>query len=191
MAFWISGNILLLGTRGLLRLHALKQPAQGVDQARTGIAQLGPVYDREAPQHRFSWHRQSHSYLAPVGHAAHSFDQASLLQPVDQPDRAMVADQEVIGNLPDGGPPRLRQGARCQQQLVLLRFQPFLAGGPLAKVKEIPDLIAKLTERGIVFRRQGSRLLSHIYIVSRYDGFMISVPRGFRFGRSLIGELGR
>src|SRR6516164_2148304 len=84
MAFWIRGNI--------LRLHALEQPAQGVDQARTGIAQLGPVYDREAPQNRFSWHRQSHSYLAPVGHAPHSFDQASLLQPVDQPDRAVVPD---------------------------------------------------------------------------------------------------
>ena len=74
----------------------------------------------------------------------------------------------MIGDLSDGGAPRLRQGARCQQQLVLLRFQPFLVGGHLAKVKEIPDLIAKFTERGIIFRSQGPRPSNHL-VISYHD----------------------
>lgn len=82
--------------------------------------------------------------------AADPFDEALTREPIHQPDGAVVADDHVLGEFPDG---RALAGAKRpdgEQDLVLLGFQSFGAGGLLAEVEESANSVAELAEGAVV-----------------------------------------
>ena len=53
----------------------------------------------------------------------HPLDQLGGHGPVDEPDGAVVAEEEVVGHFADGGAPAVRMPPHGQQELVLRRCQ--------------------------------------------------------------------
>ncbi len=80
--------------------------------------------------------------------------EAGLDQPVDQLDRAVMADAEPLGELADGRAglsckplgrkPLGRKPLDCQQCLMLARGQPGVAGRGLAEFEKPADQIAEI-----------------------------------------------
>jgi len=71
-------------------------------------------------------------------------------QPVNQPDRAMVAQLQSLGEEPDGGGLPSLEPLDLEQEQILLRLDPSRAGCNLPETEKPADLIAQLRESPIV-----------------------------------------
>ena len=91
--------------------------AQSPQHARAGRGELEP----------------HHSFVVGIRDPAHD---ACLHRPVDQPDRAVVANQQRVGDVADGRAPPVVVAADREQQLVLRRREPLGAGLLLAPTQE-------------------------------------------------------
>src|SRR6185312_16693420 len=111
-------------------------------------------------------------------------DEAVTDKPVHQPDCAVMADAEPLGQRADGDALAAGKSFDHQEGLVLLRAQPGLLGGGIAERNEAPQEVAELRQRlviGLAQRRAGSGATRHrprwrqackkkpvIYIAVRY-----------------------
>jgi hypothetical protein len=95
----------------------------------------------QAEQRGFTRRGQADDHLSGVVLVRHSRDQTHSLQAIDQSDRAVVADEQTLRELPDRGSVR-RRCTDGQKRLVLLGLQPSGPGRILTEVKETADLIA-------------------------------------------------
>ncbi len=82
-------------------------------------------------------------HLAAVLPATQSFDHAPRNQTIDQPDCAVVLDEQMGREATNGRRTVLFQGTDGQQKLVLLRLQPFRPRRSLAEMQKAADLVAK------------------------------------------------
>jgi hypothetical protein len=64
----------------------------------------------------------------------------SILQPINQLDRAVMLNEKAGGDLSDRGLDVLRQAVNRQQELMLLRLQAAFLSRDFTKMKELPDL---------------------------------------------------
>jgi ABC-type branched-subunit amino acid transport system ATPase component len=78
--------------------------------------------------------RQLH--LAPVGARDHPRHEALLHQPVDEADRAVVLDEELLGEVADRHRPLVRPAPHDQHRLILLSAEAEVRGGALAEAQE-------------------------------------------------------
>ena len=151
---------------------SVQQCGQSPHQRRAGIPQFGVVNARKPLELFDAFGCQPHPDLAAVSALANPFGQMASRQPIDQPHRAMVPDEQSIGQLADGGAVAGAPRLNCQKHLMLLRLKPFNACGLLAEVEESTDLVTKFGEnveiRNREFRRLGEGGHRPIYIVSRY-----------------------
>ena len=91
-------------------------------------------------------------------------DQSGRFRPVDELDRAVVPEQEDVGDLPDGRAVAARTPPDGEQELVLRRREADFHGLGLAPVQESAEAGPELEETCVVVI---SKLAWHIYIVSR------------------------
>jgi len=117
--------------------------------------------------------------LAPVG--ARHLAQHELLvhQPVDQPDRAVVLDEELTGEIADRHAPLVGTRAQHQHRLVVLRGEADGRGRVLAEPQEAAQRVAERGELRVVARRQPE---SGFGLPQQHDGLAggapLSRPRG-------------
>ena len=90
-------------------------------------------------------------HLAAIFPTPNPLDQPPDSQPIRQADRAMVLDQEVSRQIPDGRAAVLVQSPDRQQHLVLLWLQIFVPGRRFAEVQKTPDLVAE-RRQGVIVR---------------------------------------
>jgi hypothetical protein len=76
--------------------------------------------------------------------------QARGLGPVDEADRAVMAEEQVLRDVADGGAPRVVVAADGEQELVLGRRQPGRRRLPLAPAQEAPQPGAELEQRAVL-----------------------------------------
>ncbi len=94
---------------------------------------------------------QPDAYLPQVLTVPNAFDEAPMLEPIDQPHSTVVSDQQSVGEHPHSGAVGFGQGLDRQQELVLLGLESLFPGGVVAEVKKPADLIAKSPQRLVVF----------------------------------------
>jgi len=94
--------------------------------------------------------RQLHLHLPSILRVSGSFDEAAAGKTVDQADCAVMANQKVGSQFADGWALGPGERPNREQHLMLLRFEPFLPGGVLAKMQKPPDLIAEISKGSIV-----------------------------------------
>ncbi len=132
---------------------------------------------RKARELSLAFRGEVHSHLTAVVRAPHPFHQTALLQPVDQPDRAVMLQEQMCRQGPNGWRVGLIPGSDGQDHLVLLWLQIFGAGGSLAEMQETADLVTELPQSPIV--GTGQVLLSasagHVSIIS-YDDIKWEAP---------------
>ena len=141
--------------------EASQQFAQRFDQPGAGGTQLLPVAEREALQLVFSLSGEPDADLPPVVGGPDALHQLVFFQTVDQADGAMMAYQQPIGNLADGGTFRCFQRTNRQQELVLLGFEPFLAGSEFAESQEMADAVAQFPQSGVVAGTEDAGIAGH------------------------------
>jgi hypothetical protein len=129
------------------------------------------VGDRQESEDGLALRGDLDQHLAVVQGVAVSADQAERRQAVDEPDDGMVLELELPGEGADRRQSVRRKPLDGEQQLVLLRLQSGLAGGPFAEHHEAPQEMAEMGEVLIIrlaqlrdSRRHGPRK----YIVVRY-----------------------
>ncbi len=100
--------------------------------------------------------------------------QPSRVGPVDQSDRAVVPEQQVVGHLAHGGAAAVAVPPDGEQQLVLRRRQPGRLGLLLAPAQEAPKSRAQRQQVLVVVVPQSHR----ITIASCYDRLWMAVNGG-------------
>jgi hypothetical protein len=98
----------------------------------------------------FSFARDLNQDLAPIAAAWRSANKASIFQPVNQFNRAVMAQQEALGEIPDRGGGAGRDSPQGQQELVLRGIDSGVACRSLAEVEETTDLESKLRQRSVI-----------------------------------------
>lgn len=92
-----------------------------------------------------------------VARVADAGDETGGVSSVDQPDRTVVAEQEIVGQLADGRPPGVVMAFHGQKELVLGRCQARRPGLLLAPALEAAQGGAQSQEPGVRRIRQGHR----------------------------------
>lgn len=133
---------------GLLTFDANGQNGlQCCDERRTQVFELGEMTRGQALEQRFTLRCQLHNDLAAVLLVALTGHQSSRLQPVDQPDHAVMPQLKALRQRTYI---RLRAGSKealqREHQLVLLRFQPGPARVFFAETQETSQRIAKIRQ---------------------------------------------
>ena len=130
---------------------------------RRRVGEFGAMSAGEPLQNGGAFGRQSHGGVAPVVRPAGTHRQSALFQPIDQPDGAMVSNEQMLCQGCDVGTLVRFETADGQHHLVLLRFETFVTRGVLAKVQEAADLKAKVGESSILVVSQSAGLLNISY----------------------------
>jgi hypothetical protein len=107
-------------------------------------AQLLPVKNREPVKQGFTMRSQLDQNLSLILMAVPATHRASFHEAVYQFDSAVVADTKVLRNRSDGGTSTPRQSLQCQQDLMLLRFDPLGSSSLFAEMQKLPDAVTKL-----------------------------------------------
>src|SRR3954471_24630000 len=81
-----------------------------------------------------------HEYLPSIVRVACSLDQSEMLEAIDEPDGAVVPNEESFSKMTDSRQTVRWKTLNNQQSLMLLRFDAELLRGFLTEVKEPPDL---------------------------------------------------
>lgn len=108
----------------LVELEILQQRLE----VRSQTTQLLHVGLREAGQGLLALGSEDQPGDAGVVGIRSSFHQAGLLDPVDQLARAVVSQEQIVGDFTDSGSAGVLMSAHGQEQLVLRRSQPGLSG---------------------------------------------------------------
>jgi len=103
----------------------------------------------ERPQHDLSFVGQLHADGAAVGGARAAPHEVALGEPVDQFHHAVMAQLHPLAQVTDRDVGR-RRALHRQEQLMLLRLKADAACGVLAGPKELPQLVAELSEGGVI-----------------------------------------
>src|SRR5947209_5484995 len=137
-----SGPVRGRGSERLVLVHA----DEGVEERGEAaeLLEMGGGDGFDAPG---ALGRQGETDQAVVGVVALALHQAEGGGPLDQPDGAVVTDEEVAGHVGDGGPLRPRMTADGDEQLVLGGAQPHLGGLLLAPGQEAPQCDAERQQR--------------------------------------------
>ena len=93
-------------------------------------------------------------------------DEPRVLGPVHEADGAVVPEQELLGDIPDGRLGRIRMPPDDQEELMLGGRQPDDLGLLFAPAQEAAQTRAELQEAAVLVV---SDSCCHIYIVARYD----------------------
>lgn len=101
--------------------------------------------------------RESQADGAQVVRVRSARDEPGSLGAIDQPDGAVVAQQEMVGDVADGRAARVGVTADGEQQLVLRGRQPGRMGLPFAPAQKPAQARAKVEEPGVLRRRRGDR----------------------------------
>jgi len=107
--------------------------------------------------------RQSDQHASAVVGGAEANQKTAFHQPVDQLDRAVMAELQPLGEGADSRRSAARQAFQSEQQLMLLRLDAGALRGRVAEAQKAPDLIAKLGQSAEVGLAR-----FHKYIVQRY-----------------------
>src|SRR6476646_10979900 len=121
----------------------MREIDEKVRQHRTEALQLQSMLRRELPENARSFRSQSDVDLAAVVQRGLARDQALLLQAIDEPDRAVVLDQQLARELVDRHDVAPGIPLDGQQRLILLRCKAHAGGGRLAERKEASQRAAK------------------------------------------------
>lgn len=109
---------------------------------------------------------QSEPDAAVIVAVALTADEPGVLGPVHEADGAVVAEQELLGDIPDGRPERIGMAPDDQEELMLGGRQPDDLGLLFAPAREAAQTRAELQEAAVLVV---SDLRCHIYIVARCD----------------------
>jgi hypothetical protein len=130
------------------------------------------VGEREVAERLLAGVGEADEHLAAVVLAALGGDEAALLGAANQLVRRVVLQLEPLRQVTDGRQAVDGHPLHREQELVLLRLEAGLAGGPLAEVQEAADPIAQLGEDAVLGRPQ---------VVARGGGHgRYIVPRSYR-----------
>ena len=129
----------------------LQQRAERFHQPRAAIQKLRAVDAGQPHERTLTLRSQPDSYLAPVAIAAYALYQSALHQPVGQTHRAVMPDQQVLGDFSYRGAAGTGKRPNCQQELMLLRLEPLGMRFRLAEMKKAADLKAEVGE-GLIIR---------------------------------------
>jgi len=105
---------------------------------------------REAREELLATSREDHRYPPPVARRPRAPHDTARLHPVDELDRAVMAQLQALGDRPDrrlgpvGHPPHREEG------LVLPWLEAGAAGGLLAEVEEAAKLVAELRQTPVL-----------------------------------------
>ena len=132
---------------------------QGRVERRWAAAQLVEMEPGEPAQHTRAGCSQAQTHHPMVTRVGSSFDEVGSLGPVDQPDHAVVPEQQVLGDVPD------RRGAGRvppdrEEELVLRRCDAGRDRLLLAPVQEAAELVAKRQQARVVGVGERSRHIS-------------------------------
>ena len=136
--------------------HGTELWTQAVELFEMALAQLAETAVPEGGEAQVD-----NSLVAPVGMAP---DEAGGFRPVDQLDRAVVPEQEGLGDLPDGRTFPARVPPDREQQLVLRRREADGYRLCLAPAQEAAQAGPELEQTCVVLV---GKIEGHIYIVSR------------------------
>ena len=114
--------------------------------------QFGVMRRSQQLQQRFSATREGQHDFAAVRHAARAPYQALPFQAIYQFHRAVMLNQQPLGQHPDRSHPVGGQAFDSQQRLVLLRLDARGAHGVLAEIQEAANFEAKVRERLVINR---------------------------------------
>src|SRR4051794_26434510 len=109
---------------------------QGLYQARTGLPQFVPMQSRETAERFRPLPSQADTDLAPIAIPPRPFYQPVSFQAVEQSDRAVVPEDEVLRESSDRRFLIFAKSLNRQHHLVLLGLQPFAARRFLAELQE-------------------------------------------------------
>jgi hypothetical protein len=121
-----------------------KHGIQRLGQAGTGRFEFDPVSHGETPQDSAAFGSEADPDFATVLLAGMAFDQAGMLHPVHQLDRAVMLDEQPRCDFADSRVGILRQAVDGEQSLMLLRLDAVFLRGGLAEMQEASDLAPKL-----------------------------------------------
>jgi hypothetical protein len=107
----------------------------------SGLTQLLAVDAGEALQFSHALGSEADADLPPVLGIAYALHATPFRQAVDESNRAVVLDEQVVRQHADGGPGGFLDAQDGQHELVLLGLEAFFAGGSLAEVKKFPYLV--------------------------------------------------
>jgi hypothetical protein len=108
-------------------------------------------------------------HAPPVGRVGPARGEAERLQAVHEPDRAVMVDLELLGQLPDGEP--AAAPFERQQRVVLTGGEPGGGGRRLAEPQEADERVAEGGERRVLAgsdTRPAGEWHVPVYIVLRY-----------------------
>jgi hypothetical protein len=101
------------------------------------------VNGRKTAELLFAFRGEDHANLAAIGVVADALDEAVLRQAIDEADGAVMADEQMLGQLSDGRAVPVRKSSDGEQDLVLLRLEALGPGRLFAEVEEAADLVTE------------------------------------------------
>jgi hypothetical protein len=120
--------------------------------------------------------RQAQLDLAPVGAGRLSDYQVLGDQTVDQLYRAVVLDEQLLGQVGDGHGAVLGAAAQDKHHLIVLARQPGPGRRPLAEAQEFAQCQAHRGEPRVIARRQMKPPLGFLKLHARTPGRRFSAP---------------
>jgi len=111
---------------------------------RAGDApQLLEMLCGEALESTASVRAQAHPHHPGVVGIGITHDQSGRLRTTDEPDRAVLSQEQMVGDLAHRGSAGIAMAAHGQEQLVLRSGEPSLGGALLTPVQEAPEAVAE------------------------------------------------
>lgn len=125
-------------------------PLQGPYQLRPDGLQFLPVEHGKLAQGPLAFLGQVDMHSATVGGGPLAPDEASPLQPVDEPHEAVMLELQSLCQFANGRLAPLGQPSDGEEELVLLRLQSSGPGRFLATAEKAPQLVPELGQRLVV-----------------------------------------
>lgn len=125
-------------------------PLQGPYQVRSDGLQFLPVQHGRLAPGPLAFLGQVDMHSATVGGGPLAPDEASPLQPVDQPHEAVMLELQSLCQFANGRLAPLGQPSDGEEELVLLRLQSSGPGRFLATAEKAPQLVPELGQRPVV-----------------------------------------
>src|SRR5262245_46403436 len=114
-------------------------------------------------------YRQPHAHGALIVRVSVAPDKSHRLDPVDQPDGAVVTDEQISGEIGDRRPERIGMAPYGDQQLMLRSRQARFGGGLFTPIEEAPQRDAEpqqLLELAVRQAYLGGRVLGALPLVA-------------------------
>jgi hypothetical protein len=125
------------------------------------LLEVSPAQLVQAPAAQW---RQAESHDALIATIGSTADEPGSFGPVDELDRAVMPEQQALGNVSNGRPLPILVTAYRKQELVLCRREPDGRGLLFAPMEKAAEAGAELEEALVV---SVGKIALHVYIVPR------------------------